>query len=626
MGDCPLSERVSLFLDWFNVYAGALFEGSIDNLSELSDGLKVYELLQKVSQSIFVDLDNLNKNPSIWVLKKSNLTSLVHGINEFGISSLRGDSSFDLGQIVDVTKISKLDGEGDEGCTQEGLLNLVTLLEYVLTVSVLSGDAVILEGLRKLPRTDQQSLSSTVKRVMTLHGFNKLKSYLSVHSLAAAASSSARDLAGSFSHSAFQISHRASVGFEDGPLLSTREEEPISPSTSQPIMWKPSVVVDTESLRAEMGTLQNSVRDLKQDLDVKTQEVQIYQSEVESLRAQNEEYKATLTELHSRGFSEKEKHLMQALGEAEEKARVLQADVESAKSLTAHMKESISSLALEKKQLEQKLSELQALSSLTDEVRQSLTSQNRELEQKLKSSTYSENELRATIRQLREEKEALQLAQTVRSEDDFADPGELEASVEDKRVLLSEIRRLKGELNVINLENTLLKSRVDGDGYEEDFESTARFHHARMDTLVAHGGPLSPPIKECASRHFEMTLRREVSESVARRLDDYSEPIHAYLHARGRSEVRYEFAPHSVDELHEIVASGLGEKGLATVFLFTDGGSSVACDDAELKAKLEKAVLGWKEKLDDPPVFNSAPQKQAKADAKGGCAEGCIIM
>ena len=643
------ADRASLLLDWLNQYSGQLFDEPVEGLYELSNGLKLYDMMRKVSTTVFSDFENLNDDPSIWVLKKSNLTTLIHSMNEFGISSLRGDSTFDLSEIVDVTKISKW-SEDDED-SAEGEKPLLLLMEYVLTMCVLSGNTEILDGLRRLPKSDQHSLSATVKRVMTLHRFSKLRSYLSVHSLAVAASSSSRldvDTHGvnneSFNFSdtpkvsdtprvsmvSFRRESRAScVIFEDLPTA--RDEDSISPASQ---LWKPTAVQDPEALRVEMSALKNIVRDLNQDLEVKVQELAIYQAEVEALRSQNEEYKEELVQSNTRGFSEKERHLMQALSEAEEKVRTLEDDIDESKGANATMKDKLNTAVVEQERLQKRLLQIETLSSRTDEVRQSLVSQNRDLENKLKSTMYSETELKATIRQLQDEKEALELGQTNRmlDEDDFMDTGDLEATVQEKKMLMSEVQRLKSELNVANLENTLVRTRVEGDNDESEFESTARFHHARMDTLVAcPSGNLSPPPKECASHQFEMTIRRDrdTTESVTRRLEDSTDPMYASL--RPQSDYRNDSAPPTIESLHEVVHQGLNNKCLATVFLFTDGGYSVSCDDADLKPKIEEAVQGWRGKLDDPPVFAdpntmSGKPRQGKADARGGCAEGCKIM
>jgi hypothetical protein len=167
-----------LLLDWLNQYSGQLFDEPVEVMYELTNGLKLYDMMRKVSSTVFSEFENLNEDPSIWVLKKSNLTTLIHSMNEFGISSLRGDSTFDLSEIVDVTKISKW-SEDDED-SAEGETPLLLLMEYVLTMCVLSGNSEILDGLRRLPKSDQHSLSATVKRVMTRHRFSKLRSYCSV--------------------------------------------------------------------------------------------------------------------------------------------------------------------------------------------------------------------------------------------------------------------------------------------------------------------------------------------------------------------------------------------------------------------------------------------------------------
>lgn len=159
----------------------------------LADGCALYRILNKVSPSVFVDLEIIRdpeeggdaSEEDVQTTMRGNLISLVRHLNEYCRNTLQAKlSDFNLTAVVNVSRIvpvmaKRRGGEsrggesrgGDSDASgEENQGQFATITDLFVAAVALSGVPTLIDALKQLPREEQQVLSNITREMMKKYG------------------------------------------------------------------------------------------------------------------------------------------------------------------------------------------------------------------------------------------------------------------------------------------------------------------------------------------------------------------------------------------------------------------------------------------------------------------------
>eukprot|EP00758_Cryptobia_borreli_P004286 Tbor_TRINITY_DN4286_c0_g1::TRINITY_DN4286_c0_g1_i1::g.23931::m.23931 len=276
------TDKHQTLLEWVNIYLEEAEIAPAPSFSSLSEITHLYNVLYIAAPNSFNEKDSLNIDAQEnWVLKKSNLETLLRAMNEFATVFLSDVDSFDMFKVIDATVIAKQQDDGKQ---------LEILCEYVVTLAILSNNSAILSRLRHMAKDRQQQLSASTKRVMHLHSLRKATSLV--------AGSIQRSLSPNVSPTSSTVGGQRPIDEDIKAFDVIRNNE------------------DPAKLRSEIGILRNELRDKNSALHLAGSKLEMAEGQLEQLQRR---YRTLLEQSESKGPSIRERELHTTISQRDEK-------------------------------------------------------------------------------------------------------------------------------------------------------------------------------------------------------------------------------------------------------------------------------------------------------------------
>ena len=321
-----MNAKEATFVSWVGLYAPGV---TIKSFADLADANILIRPLQAAAKICFAGVPLEQEAAGNWILMKTNLVSLMNAMSQFATNYLNAQSDLDLAKQINATLIAKKEGADD----------LLVLCEHVAALTILANNIDVIAALKTLPKEQQTTLSTSVKRIISLYNLRK-----------------ATNLPTTTAHVEIAQAARAHAA-------------PSSPST--PAEYLPSDREDSAKLHAEIGVLRNDLRDKSSALHLSESRLEMAESQLQELQLL---YRTLLDETQSKGPSMRERELHQAVSNKEHTIQSLNLEVAEMRAKAQRSKVSQEELSDEVDTLKKALEESRsALKTRTEEKQDAMT-------------------------------------------------------------------------------------------------------------------------------------------------------------------------------------------------------------------------------------------------------------